>query len=76
MMKVYHAAGGGDDTPRGGMPGGCLSGVACGGGTAPTVEDVTTCGPCTYNITTQEHGNVFAEFESCFDVSVLPDGTA
>ena len=44
--------------------------------TAPTVEDVTTCGPCTYNITTQEHGNVFAEFESCFDVSVLPDGTA
>ena len=28
-----------------------------------------------HNITTQERGNVFADYESWFDVSVLPDGT-
>ena len=47
MMKVYWAAGGGDDTPRSGRPGGCLSGVAYGGGTTFTVEEVTTSGTCT-----------------------------
>ena len=73
MMKVYPAAGGCDDTPGGGRPGGCLSGVACGG---PPLKRVPTCGPCTYNLSTQDHGSVFAEYESSFDVSVLPDGAA
>ena len=40
----------------------------------PPLKRVPTCGPCTHNVTTQEHGSVFAYCESCFGVSVLPDG--
>ena len=42
----------------------------------PPLKRVPTCGPCTFNVTTQEHGSVFALCESCFDVSVMLDGAA
>ena len=42
----------------------------------PPLKRVPTCCPCIFNVTTQEHGSVFALCESCFDVSVMPDGAA